>query len=582
MFATSKTARRIACLASLLLPLAAQAGPRLMTIVGWPFEFPDLAGHYQVATVSPDGTLLVLSSAGTPNALASFRLDVNGAPSPVGWFPSMAAAGTLGSLAFVGPDQLFVVGKDVLNFHHVVPTGEVPYGRSWPMGVTTGRTRQGMVSYAFDIGTFLAATDDLAPNTLSIYGWTVRTWPYFLGAIPTGGDGAGLSDPEAPAAASRIAKGGDRIFVLNSGMPGAFEATLGVFDVVRGLPVAVAGSPFQLGASPSGIAVTPSGDTLFVGGTEGNVLRYQIGPDGAPAFTNGTATWGAVGPIAGMAVDPTGRWLAYADPAACQLVVADAATLAPIERGWINFLCPPDSDEWIPSGVAWDGAGRLYLTHAGVHATVSVFEVIEAVPQGVSCRGTPTEPVVLLPEPGTCWATVDVGSGVVGGCTPEGGEIAACTFVGLPDGRVQTGLTTVDVVKTFASGRKVYCESYVLVPDATLPAVTVSAQPSVLWPPDGRLVPVALSVEAVDACFGPMPFTCAATSSDPEDGLDPDVVWSGDQLWLRAERSSPGHGRGHGHGPDAGRTYTVTCTSTDYHGNVGTGSAAVVVPRRRP
>ena len=108
--------------------------------------------------------------------------------------------------------------------------------------------------------------------------------------------------------------------------------------------------------------------------------------------------------------------------------------------------------------------------------------------------------------------------------------------------------------------------------DATSPAVTCSASPDTLWPPNNKLVDVTTSVAIVDAGSGPGSFSLvSATSSEP--GADADVVSftigaadvSGQ---LRAQRA--------GSGP--GRVYTLTYRGSDVAGNAATCAAKVNVP----
>jgi hypothetical protein len=67
---------------------------------------------------------------------------------------------------------------------------------------------------------------------------------------------------------------------------------------------------------------------------------------------------------------------------------------------------------------------------------------------------------------------------------------------------------------------------------------------------------------------------CTATSNEAplvagSGNTNPDIVWQGQTLLLRAERSGAG----------VSRTYTISCRVTDSSGNTGTTSATVVVPR---
>ena len=118
----------------------------------------------------------------------------------------------------------------------------------------------------------------------------------------------------------------------------------------------------------------------------------------------------------------------------------------------------------------------------------------------------------------------------------------------------------------------------VTVRDSTPPLLTVTTRPAVLWPPDHRLVPVAVTWEAEDRCDPSVEVRLeSVTSSEPDDAPGAgDGATSGDVrdaetgtadalVSLRAERS--------GKGP--GRTYTLTYVARDGAGN--TRSAVTVV-----
>lgn len=105
------------------------------------------------------------------------------------------------------------------------------------------------------------------------------------------------------------------------------------------------------------------------------------------------------------------------------------------------------------------------------------------------------------------------------------------------------------------------------------PTVTeASASPSVLWPPNHKLVEVTISYAAQDCAAG----TCVLTVSSNEpidDGGDghtmPDwEVVDGTHVRLRAERS----------GALTGRIYTITVTCTDLLGQTSETAVTVTVP----
>jgi len=105
------------------------------------------------------------------------------------------------------------------------------------------------------------------------------------------------------------------------------------------------------------------------------------------------------------------------------------------------------------------------------------------------------------------------------------------------------------------------------------PVMTCAATPSVLWPPNNKMVPVNLNVTAVSAVFGPTPFTLkSVTTSEGSAATDisgfvigqPDTAGS-----LRASRL----------GTDkAGRVYTFVYQSVDPLGLTGTCTTHVLVP----
>ena len=110
--------------------------------------------------------------------------------------------------------------------------------------------------------------------------------------------------------------------------------------------------------------------------------------------------------------------------------------------------------------------------------------------------------------------------------------------------------------------------------DRTPPTLTVSADPSVLWPPSGDLVPVALRVDAFDAGGVAEVTLHAVTSSEPgaEDDIAGAVIGADDRsLLLRAERGGAGDGR----------VYTIVYRAVDLAGNEATAAVEVTVPHDR-
>lgn len=111
--------------------------------------------------------------------------------------------------------------------------------------------------------------------------------------------------------------------------------------------------------------------------------------------------------------------------------------------------------------------------------------------------------------------------------------------------------------------------------DTTPPTVTVTASPSLLWPPNHQMVRIDAAATAVDD-QDPAPTVrlLGVTVNEPHDGQGDGntgadvVVNAAGQIYLRAERSGTGKGR----------FYTITYEAIDRSGNKGFGSVDVVVP----
>ena len=111
------------------------------------------------------------------------------------------------------------------------------------------------------------------------------------------------------------------------------------------------------------------------------------------------------------------------------------------------------------------------------------------------------------------------------------------------------------------------------------PTITgVSADPSVLWPPNHRLVNVTVSYDVTDNCpLPPGSCTLSVTSNEPVNGTgdgdtSPDwIVLDDHRVLLRAERAGNGNGR----------IYTITITCSDSDGNASSESVTVTVPHDR-
>ena len=166
----------------------------------------------------------------------------------------------------------------------------------------------------------------------------------------------------------------------------------------------------------------------------------------------------------------------------------------------------------------------------------------------------------------------DAASLVVSNDHDAGGAVASGSF-GLGD-------TVVTFTAADPSGNAATAQALVRVVDDVPPTiVTAGAEPSVLWPPNHRMVEVRVAPSVVDDC-DPAPrarITSVVSSEradDRGDGRTATDAWiapDGTRAWLRAERDGGG----------SGRTYTLAFEVVDASGNVATATAEVVVPRDR-
>jgi hypothetical protein len=144
------------------------------------------------------------------------------------------------------------------------------------------------------------------------------------------------------------------------------------------------------------------------------------------------------------------------------------------------------------------------------------------------------------------------------------------------------GTTTVTYTARDDSGNTSSATQKVLVQDKTPPVLTVTLSPTVLWPPDHKLVPITATITVQDICDpNPTVRLVSIKSNELDNGLgDGDTsediqgatFGTDDRAFLlRSERSGPG----------GGRVYTVTYQASDASGNTTTKQAFVTVPKNQ-
>ncbi len=230
------------------------------------------------------------------------------------------------------------------------------------------------------------------------------------------------------------------------------------------------------------------------------------------------------------------------------------------------------------SATAAVGERELLVTTSGGTA-VAPFTVVDA-----------TVPVVTILEPvagtelpsrtvfvrGTVSEMADVVVNGVAATVTAGEPLTFEATVTLPEaGRNRIVATAVD-----ASGNRgvAVVVLAVVITDSEPPTLELTAEPSILWPPNHKMVPVVVSVVVTDDQDpAPVVELLSITSNEPDDAVGDgdghtvnDIQPGADdyEVLLRAERDGGG----------AGRVYTLTYEAKDQVGNTAVETVEVVVP----
>jgi hypothetical protein len=113
-------------------------------------------------------------------------------------------------------------------------------------------------------------------------------------------------------------------------------------------------------------------------------------------------------------------------------------------------------------------------------------------------------------------------------------------------------------------------------PDTTAPVITIAADVTVIWPPNGQMVPDRISGRITDALSGVDPSSLAYRVTDSYGAVQPAGSFEIDSIGRFAftvalEASRRGDDKD-------GRRYVVIVTAIDRAGNSSSASVAVIVP----
>lgn len=322
---------------------------------------------------------------------------------------------------------------------------------------------------------------------------------------------------------------------------------------------------------------TGSGGEVFSGilyNTDTNVLSVALGYGSFAGFTDltGVATAAHIhGPAATTATAPpihdfvtAGQHIAAPTPTTGGLIIGNVTLSAANETSLM--------------------AGQLYVNiHTAANANGEI--------RGQLIESTNAEPTVVCPLAGAVECTSHDDTEVELTATVADTDGDELTVVWTIDGTAQPeivipaaasggtsvevpftatlglGEHTVSVAVTDGNSVAVSCETTVTVEDTVAPEITsVEASPATLWPPNGKMKTVNVSVEAEDACGE---VTSKITSVSSSDGGAADyVIVDDDTVKLRARRAG-----------NTVRTYTITVEASDESGNTSTDTVEVIVPK---
>jgi hypothetical protein len=550
------------------------------------------AGFFQIT-----GTALFLK-AGTPLSSAtkpSYSVIVSVDDPTVGNNPDASTSFTLAVTASTG-------GTPALIISEVAPwaSGNSPLGADWFEVTNIGTAAQNISGWkvddnsnSFGSAVALNGISSIAPGESVIFIelgsghtapgdatnfktlWFGANAPANLRIGSYGGSGVGLST------------GGDALNLYNSA--GVLQANVG-FGVSPG-------GPFSTFDNASGLNNT----TIS--------LLSAVGINGAFAAANHSTEIGSPGTIGApstpvvtiAAIDPSAAE-AGGDPGAFR-ITRTGSTVGALT---VNYTVGTGSGQattadYTPTlaGVATIASGQAFVDVTITPVDDSLFEGPETViltlfDSGSYDVGVPSTAAVTIADNDPPDTTIDSspanptsstdahftfsGSEPVAAitrfeCSLDGQSYATCSsavsYSSLTDGSHTFSVRAVD----YSGNADPTPASFTWTVDTKAPVVTCAATPDNLWPANGKLIPVSMTVNVSDALSGPAGFSLvSATSSEPDSGVG-DI-----QGFTTGTASVTGLLRASRSGSGAGRIYTLMYSGSDRAGNTARCITTVPVP----
>jgi len=397
------------------------------------------------------------------------------------------------------------------------------------------------------------------------------------------------TDGEGALATGVAADAAGRSYVV--GRAGAGTPLYAAFDP-GGAPLAWGPGPGPLCRGESGpdvpvaVAADPLGYAIVAGRTaDRHLFVSRLAPGRRPLYTACLRGRGA-DLAAGVATDAAGDAFVagitssrdFPAVRAVQKTLAGATDAFVVELGprgrivYSTFLGGPGDDEAL--GVAVDGAGRDAVTGAtgslgfpGAPAAAGGCE-----PGAGGCRfvaslaggGDAILYSLFVGDAGTRLAPGGAASTIAGppiAAQRAGGVLVAGTTA-------SPALPLVRAAQPEIGGGT--SDAYLVKVDRTSPICWAArAAPPILWPPDGRLVPVRI-LDVADTGGGPVSIGITAIAQDERPGGEPTAAGVGDgTVQLKAERDAFGDGR----------VYHLSFIATGAEGAVCNGEVEVCVPQ---